>query len=244
MRRLSAAVLAASLSIGFGYAALAADMPVKAPVYKAVEPSFTWTGFYAGINGGGGWGKSQWSLAPFETPSFGVSGGMAGGQLGYNWQSGAWVFGIETDLDWANIKGSTSTGLCGGGDVCTSTEHSFGSTRARLGYTVDHWLLYVTGGVAYADLKGEIVLTNTTPVISSTNSKQKVGWTAGVGGEYAISGPWSVKAEYLYADLGKFTPCNTTLIGGCIPGFPLIGASFRENIVRVGLNYRFGSLWR
>src|SRR5690242_20843085 len=87
-------------------------LPAKAPVYMA--PPYNWTGFYVGINGGGGWGRSDFS-DPFATGSFNTSGGLVGGTVGYNWQMGQVVFGLEGDVDWSDIRGST---LCGGVTGC------------------------------------------------------------------------------------------------------------------------------
>src|SRR4051794_26134928 len=72
-------------------------VPQRAPAFM---PVYNWTGFYVGINGGGGWGSSRWD----STDRFDLSGGMVGGTVGYNWQNGQWVFGLEGDMDWANIK--------------------------------------------------------------------------------------------------------------------------------------------
>ena len=86
--------------------AMAADIPVRAPARAPVlVPAFTWSGFYIGLNGGYGWGTSTWD----STGSFDVSGGLVGGTIGYNWQVGTWVFGLEGDIDWADIKGSTAS---------------------------------------------------------------------------------------------------------------------------------------
>src|SRR5689334_25056294 len=117
MKRLisaSIAALATMMMINTG-PANAADiarrqaMPMKAPAYYA---PYNWTGFYVGINGGGGWGKSDWTNAAGSTGSFDVSGGLVGGTIGYNWQASQWVFGLEGDIDWSDIRGSTSSGIC------------------------------------------------------------------------------------------------------------------------------------
>src|SRR5580698_1271119 len=106
MKRLVLAGLAVAMMAG---SAAAADMTpryqqpyVKAPLYN---PAYNWTGFYIGINGGGGWGNSAWDT----TGGFDTSGGLVGGTIGYNWQLGTWVLGVEGDIDWADIKGSTAT---------------------------------------------------------------------------------------------------------------------------------------
>jgi outer membrane immunogenic protein len=191
-------------------------MPAKAPAYLP-PPPYNWTGFYVGINGGGGWGRSDFS-APFSTGSFDTSGGLVGGTLGYNWQMGQAVFGLEGDVDWSNIRGSA---VCGGGvTVCETRNDWLGTFRGRLGYAFDRFLPYVTGGLAVGDIKTSIA------GLGGTNDT-KAGWTVGGGIEAAIAGPWTAKVEYLYVDLGR---------GGSILGSD---AKFTTNIVRAGLNYRF-----
>jgi outer membrane immunogenic protein len=188
-------------------------MPVKAPAY--VAPLYDWTGFYVGINGGYGFGRSSFS-APTASGGFDTSGGMVGGTLGYNYQVNQAVFGIESDMDadWAN--GSTT---CGGVN-CTTKNDWLGTVRGRLGYAVGRFMPYVTGGAAFGDIK------DTIPGIGSATAT-KVGWTAGGGVEAKIAGPWSAKLEYLHVDLGH---------GADIAGSD---ASFHTDIVRAGINYKF-----
>jgi len=188
-------------------------MPTKAPVY--VEPGYNWTGFYAGINGGYGFGRSDFS-SPFASGSFDTSGGLVGGTLGYNYQMGQAVFGIEGDIDASWIKGDTACG----GLSCEVKNNWLGTVRGRLGYAAGRFMPYVTGGGAFGDIK-----TSVSGIGSATETK--AGWTVGGGVEAALSGPWSAKLEYLYVDLGR---------GGTIAG---ADAKFQTNIVRAGLNYRF-----
>jgi outer membrane immunogenic protein len=188
-------------------------MPVKAPMYAA---PYNWTGLYLGINGGGGWGRSNFS-APLATSDFNTSGGQIGGTLGYNYQVNNAVFGLETDLDWSNVKGSTT---CGAGLTCETKNSWLGTARGRIGYAFDRFLPYVTGGLAYGDVKNSVTGFGST-------STTKAGWTLGGGLEAAIAGPWTAKVEYLYADLGRASaPAGSD-------------ASSKTNLVRAGLNYRF-----
>jgi outer membrane immunogenic protein len=203
-------------------AAQAADLPSP---YKAqpglVAPAYAnWTGFYVGLNGGYGFGNSDWDR-PAVSPK--PKGAMFGGTVGYNFQTGTWVWGGEADFDWSGMKGDAT---CTGG-TCTTKNDWFGTARLRLGYGGwNNWLPYVTAGAAFGDIKA----TNPAGVSAS---KTALGWTAGVGVEYAWRANWSVKLEYLYADLGKFN-CGTT----CSVTVP-DNVSFTTNIVRAGLNYRF-----
>jgi outer membrane immunogenic protein len=203
--------------------AMAADlgvrqpMPVKAPAYMA--PYYNWTGFYIGINGGYGFGNSNWSSVG---QSFDTNGGLVGGTIGYNWQVGQAVLGLEGDGDWTDIKGSTTTSTLG----TIQTQNDWLSTaRARLGYAGDRWMPYVTGGAAFGDIKASL------PNFNGTDTT-KAGWTAGAGLEFAISGPWTAKLEYLYVDLGN---ANCSSCGPVSPD----NVSLKSNIVRAGVNYRF-----
>ena len=121
-----------------------AAMPVKAPEYVA---AFNWTGAYIGINGGGGWGRSNWSAIGTD---FNTSGGMVGGTIGYNWQTGPAVFGLEGDLDWSGVKGDTSCGVAG---TCETRNDWLGTARGRIGYAFNRVMPYVTGGLAVGNIK-------------------------------------------------------------------------------------------
>jgi outer membrane immunogenic protein len=189
------------------------EYPVKAQPLRA----FDWSGFYVGVNGGFGWGTSSYDFGAAGIDRFNVKGGLAGGTIGYNYQFGQTVVGIEGDLDWQNVKGSA---ICVAG-VCQTKSDWLGTVRGRLGYAIDRFMPYVTGGAAFGDVKTNI------PGLGS-ESTTRAGWTVGGGAEYAFAPNWTVKAEYLFVDLGKFT-CN------------LCGANvkFNENIVRAGLNYKF-----
>ena len=195
------------------------------PAYKApmwVAP-FSWSGFYAGINAGYGWGTSDWSSAA-TTGSPKVKGGLAGVTLGYNLQTGVWVWGVEGDFDASWMKGTaTGTGACAGAG-CTTKDTWLGTTRLRVGYAWNRWLPYLTGGAAFGNIK-------MTPVGGPDESKTRVGWTAGAGVEWAFAGPWSAKFEYLYVDLDKAT-CGAACVLST-------NVSFKENLFRVGVNYRF-----
>lgn len=200
-----AALLAAPI------AAQAADLgpgpSYKAPAY--VAPSYgTWSGFYIGINGGYGLGSGDLGGGVDVDPR----GYLIGGTIGYNLQTGVWVWGVEGDFAYSTVEDD-----CGAG--CDFKMPWFGTARGRVGYA--GWgniMPYITGGAAFAKLEAEAG--------GASDSATKIGWTVGGGVEYAFMGNWSVKLEYLYADLGKFE-----LGGGDV--------DFNTHIVRAGLNYRF-----
>ena len=210
---ISVLVLTATNSLA---ADLPRSMPAKAP---AMIPVYNWTGFYIGINGGGAWGKSNWtSTGPFD-----LDGWMVGGTIGYNWQGGNWVFGVEGDIDWTNIEGST-TAFCALG--CRTENSWLATARGRVGFAVDRFLPFITGGLAVGDVRA-----NTPGFVGAEDTN--IGWTAGGGLEFVIAGNWSAKAEYLYVDLGKF---NCGVNCGALASD---NVSFDTHVVRGGVNVRF-----
>jgi outer membrane immunogenic protein len=225
MKRFLLTVGAGLMAAAMASPSFAADLPrpaYKAPIYVA---AFSWTGFYVGINGGYGWGKSSWTNAAVSTSDFTVKGPLIGGTLGYNLQTGSWVWGLEADLDASWIKGSTTaTGICGAAG-CETRNRWLATGRGRIGYAWDRFLPYLTGGVAFGDIK----MTNGA---GASETKSKLGYALGAGVEYAFLGPWSAKIEYLYTDLGKAT-CGTTTCGLDTD------VKFKTNIVKLGVNYRF-----
>ena len=215
--------IAAAALLAAPIAAQAADMSqpsYKAPAYSA--PSYVnWSGLYVGLNGGYGFGNSTWDV-PAVTPT--PKGALFGATLGYNLQTGVWVWGAEGDFDISTMKGSTGCGF--GAATCETKDSWLATARLRLGYAGwNNWLPYITGGAAGGDIKA------TNSALSSAN-KTKIGYTLGAGVEYAIWSNWSVKGEYLYVDLGKFD-C------GIACGAATDNVSLKANVVRAGINYRF-----
>ncbi len=143
--------------------------------------------------------------------SLGVSGGFGGGQLGCNYQAGAAVFGIETDFQGAGMSKSFGPTAFAVPGVITFNGSDklkwFGTLRGRLGYAADRVLLYVTGGLAYAnnsfDFTGIDAAGNSFTI---SNSTTKMGWVVGAGVEWAVAGSWTVKAEYQYLSFGSVGP--------------------------------------
>src|SRR5438876_7714345 len=135
--------------------AMAADLSVKAPVMRAPVAAWSWSGVYLGINAGVGWGRSSWDGVP-RVPEFDVSGGVIGGTLGINWQFSTFVFGLEGDIDYANIRGSTTTN-CAPSLCETRLDGWLGTARGRLGLALDTWMPYVTGGAAFGTVKASLI---------------------------------------------------------------------------------------
>lgn len=223
MKKVFATLVAAGTLVA-AQSAAAADLSV-APLYKApppqVSPAYNWTGFYLGANGGGGWGRSWWQS---QSTAIDLSGVQLGGTAGYNWQFGNAVLGLEADIDWSNLKGSSGTTPCPG---CSTSDSWLSTVRGRAGYAFGSVLPYLTGGLAVGDIRASA------PGFAGA-STTNAGWTLGGGIEVALPGNWSAKAEYLHADLGKFN-CGA----GCGIS-PTNNVSMHDDVVRAGLNYHFG----
>lgn len=209
----------------------AADIPVKAPAapIDAGAP-FSWAGLYLGINGGYAWGSSSWNDHALGSGSgdFGVNGGLVGGQLGYNWQQGPLVLGVETDADWLNGKGSIADGgICtaAGGGQCGTSQSWVGTTRGRVGYAFGYWMPYITAGAAYGDIQATDAL--------GTQSMTRFGWSAGAGVEVGFLHNWSAKLEFLHLDLGTATFFDAAS-GGKTLSVPL-----KDDMVRAGISYHW-----
>jgi outer membrane immunogenic protein len=220
MKRFTLSACAGLLAVAMALPSFATDFPgvAKAPSYAS---PWNWTGFFVGINGGYAWGTSNWTnpATGTTTGDFNLTGALVGGTIGYNLQTGLWVWGAEADIDASWIKGTDAT-------VCCQTKNDWLATaRGRVGYAFDHWLPFLTGGAAFGDIK-------MTPVGFPSETTTKIGWTVGGGLEYAFQGPWSAKVEYLYADLGKGS-CSVATCGAATD------VTFKTSVVRAGVNYHF-----
>jgi outer membrane immunogenic protein len=196
-------------------AANAADMPVKAPRIAPAAPVSSWTGFYIGINGGGAWGRKCWTLTgtvptivglplPGNEGCHNTDGGIFGGQIGYNWQSGALVFGLEAQGNWARLDGR-NVSLLPSPPFPASTNHTrvdgLALFTGRLGYASGPALFYVKGGAAAVWDKYDFVLTGTV-VPAGVGSETRWGGTIGGGIEYKFTQNWSGAVEYNYLAMG------------------------------------------
>jgi outer membrane immunogenic protein len=201
-------------------------------------PPVNWSGPYVGVEGGYGWGSSHHDDATgFNSGSFSTDGGLVGGTVGYNWQTGPFVFGAEGDMSWADMGGATGGGgACSGATPYCSTRLSdLGTVRGRLGYSLGQIMPYATGGLAFGDLhggEGDIPANGG----SGTGSRYRIGWAAGAGVEDAFSPRWSAKLEYLHVDLGNGPIFSDTFADGSTAAEHV---SFQSDIIRGGLNYKF-----
>ena len=219
--------------------ALAADLPSRpAPVAPVYVPIFTWTGLYVGLNAGVGWADNTTLFVDdslFGPSSFGVgsdAGFVGGGQIGYNFQTGAFVFGVEADIQYADLSskanwGAYSYSFNGGGS------QYFGTVRARVGYAFDRVLVYVTGGLAYGGLNDNWW----------GGSNSSTGWTLGGGVEYAFTNNWTAKIEGLYVNLdqGNHIEAVNYIAGAASPAAANVSSQSGEGggVIRVGVNYKF-----
>jgi outer membrane immunogenic protein len=235
MKRALIALLSSSVLAG---TALAADLPVPAPLpSRSYFPSavYNWGGGYLGLNGGYAFGTSDWTFGALSTGNFQTNGFLFGGQLGWNFQYGSVVGGLEGDVDWSGLSGSSSSGLCApphvpAGFACTTKSDWLSTARGRVGYAFDRILLFATGGLALANV--ELAVTNPAASISNVEA----GWTVGAGLEYAFADLWTAKIEYLFVDFGKITCSGTGMVATCTGAGSV---TLTENVIRAGVNFKF-----
>ena len=278
----SAAALTLLTATGALAADLPAKVYTKAPVVAAIV--YDWTGFYIGGNVGYSWGRERTdgnvtgtqSVSQFVAfsgalaPGFpvvtplgtlpltgraNVNGFIGGGQAGYNWQRGTWLFGLEGDIQGSDERATADVCTVAGCPLGTTVFTAnykldwFGTARGRVGFLpTERVLLYATGGLAYGHLSA------TAPLIPLTWGSTRAGWTVGAGVEAAIDNHWSVKLEYLYMDLGN-VGSGTNIAANVVTqlGVPVrfntvttttftsvFNTRFTDNILRVGVNYRWG----
>ncbi|WP_315742277.1 MULTISPECIES: outer membrane protein [unclassified Bradyrhizobium] len=204
------------IALGLVTPASAADLAArpytKAPPLAAPLPP-TWAGFYIGVQGGGGWGRSKETFfgAPntaifVGTQSYNTSGGFVGGVAGYNWQFGNYLIGIEGDYHWSDISGRSGVVNAGLGDTYFTKLRSFGDIKGRAGWANGPWLLFISGGAAVGDLQHRYdAALNGGAANSFSQNDWRWGWTVGAGGEYMFAPNWSAKLEYNFIDFGKST---------------------------------------
>src|SRR5258708_15668146 len=212
-------LLATVALVALGMApAVAADLAAR-PYTKApaLAPIYNWTGFYIGAMGGYG---SE------DTSDLALKGGFGGGTVGYNWQTGMYVFGIEADAAGADI--STSLGIPG---LVSADDkiRALGTVRGRVGVTFQQVLFYGTGGFAWADER----VSASALGVSISDTKTRTGWTAGGGVEWMFAPHWSVKGEYLYRSFG-----SENFFAGTIPG-GIDSGTLNIHSGQVGVNYHF-----
>jgi outer membrane immunogenic protein len=242
-----------ALAIGLGAApATAADLAprpyTKAPPPPMMAAIYDWSGFYIGANGGWGSSRNCWTLTDpiVANPNEGcqdATGGTAGGQIGYRWQSASWVFGVEAQGNWADLNGRRVSLL---NPLVTNTSHlgAFGLFTGQIGYAWDATLLYVKGGAAVTSNRYRSLETSTGLALTDNVNTTRWGAAVGVGLEYSFAPNWSLGFEYDHIFMGDSS--HTFLNNGVNPQVPA-GVPFGTNnisqdvdLVTARINYRWG----
>ena len=252
--------LAAGLGAALCFAAGAAKADKAAQ--PVATPSFSWTGFYVGAQMGGlaDLGEVSDPLGPslFGNPNL-ATGPFAGGQVGYNYQSGMVVYGLETEVNFPEVRGNSTCSALSGSFINSSCKiglDAFGALTGRIGLALGpngRSLIYVKSGAAWA--VGSIDMAtndfrlgaNGNPFTRGSNDVSRWGWTLGAGAEYALPGNWSVKAEYDYANLGDqsvtlLPSANLSAAGAVTSSVPARQGRVSDemHLFKLGVNYRFG----
>jgi outer membrane immunogenic protein len=232
MRRLQCALLAAVAAMGLASVASAADMPVKArPV---VTPVANWTACYIGANAGYGWANKDAHDIGFPADlNSDPTGGLGGGQIGCDYQTGQFVFGVQGMFDWASLRGSTLYPNIPT-ETFSSKISSFATLTGRVGYTIQPiTLLYVKGGAAWV----RDTFRDVDPTVAFTGEAKvtRSGWTLGVGLEHQFASNWSVFGEYNYMDFGRRTH-TLSYDDGTTDDFSI---KQKVQTLQFGINYRF-----
>jgi outer membrane immunogenic protein len=271
-------LLLATTVLALSGPAFAADQPVRMPVKAPIAaPVFSWTGCYLGGHVGAGWGRKDISepteeflqfFAPANSPIGVDTGGgvLGGGQVGCDYQFARnWVIGAAGDFSWASIKGQSIdpffSGKTGRPITLDAKTDSLASARGRLGYAFDHFMLYGTGGAAWAHdqydiqnlffwgsgLSGSTCGTSGFVTFLPCNpqgSETRQGWTVGFGFEWAFVSNWSMLFEFDHYDFGTrtvtLTASNGLGSGGLVPLSGPVEVKQRIDALKFGINYRFG----
>lgn len=242
-------LFAATILVASTGLASAADLGVYKPAPQPyLAPAFSWSGFYIGAHAGYGWGSTDTVNQLFfpggpafgaNSTSFDTDGWLVGGQAGYNYQfSNNLVVGVEGDFAWSDVKGDFNYDPLRPEAIAGGKVDYQGTLRLRLGYAIDRFLPYVTGGLAYAHTKG-FADNIWGGGDHNTSSKDAWGWALGAGVEYAFTQNISAKVEYIYT---RFDDVKSVMpIGGGAPAGSsnALSSDLTQSAVKVGVNYRF-----
>ncbi len=245
---LAGTILGGLAAIAMATAASAADLPRKTAPQTFIQPVpiFTWTGFYVGASAGYVFEPGTSTFNGFA-PALALTGNrfdtlgdgfLIGGTIGYNYQINPnFVVGVEADLSYTDLGKSVTNGF-----VTISQDMTYlGTVRGRLGLTFDRFMVYGTGGLAFANIESNTRINGLGNLYTGKKDDMRTGYTVGGGVEYAFTNNLSAKVEYLYYDLGT-NNYNSTLVAGAGFGPTFVGTTRSEtrgNIVRGGINYRF-----
>jgi outer membrane immunogenic protein len=237
-----------AVALGAVAPASAADLAAR-PYTKAPPPMiaavYDWSGFYIGLNGGGGWSHKCWdNTNAFGVPTIPVisegchdaTGGIVGGQLGYRWQAASWVFGLEAQGDWADLKGSNASLFIPGATNQTKI-NALGLFTGQVGYAWNNVLWYLKGGAAVANDK-YYGFTTATSIVFDTANDTRWGGAVGTGVEISFAPSWSVGVEYDHLFMGN----HSTSFTGIGTGLFSRTDSIKQDVdmVTARINYRWG----
>ena len=244
--------------VALGIAAPASAADLAARPYRAAPPPmiaaiYDWSGFYIGANGGGAWSHKCWDITNFRRPvvpgfregCHDATGGVVGGQIGYRWQSAAWVFGLEAQGDWADLTGS-NVSLFVPRWTNNSKIEALGLFTGQVGYAWNNVLWYVKGGAAVTDDKysGTVTTPPFTGALFDSASETRWGGVVGTGLEFGFAPNWSVAVEYDHLFMGNraITSTSTGVLAGIPAGSIFRTDSIRQDVdmVTARINFRFG----
>ena len=252
------------ISAALGLAALSLAAPASAadlaarPYTKAPAPMiaavYDWSGFYIGVNGGGGWSRKCWDtttptvlggplalvvvVPPGPEGCHDASGGVVGGQLGYRWQTGAWVFGLEGQGDWANIRGSNASIYAPFALASNRTKiDGIGLITGQIGYAWNNVLLYVKGGAMGVNDKYEGYVTATN-VVFDRASETRYGGAVGAGIDFGVTPNVIIGFDYMHGFLGNRDITFTSVTNGAVSRIDRIRQDV--DIATLRVSYKFG----
>ena len=226
--------------VAMATSASAADLAAR-PYTKAPPPMvamYDWSGFYIGVNGGWGQSRETYNWLGYSAVSANATGGTVGGQIGYNWQAGSWVFGLEAQGNWADLSKSYVDPFNLAWSVGTKVD-ALGLFTGRVGYAWNNALFYVKGGAAVTDRKYEFISNATGLVTAGSGYSTRWGGTAGVGLEYGFAPNWSAAIEYDHIFEGRHNVGFVATATG-LPLADTYSSGGDTDLVTVRLNYRWG----
>jgi outer membrane immunogenic protein len=234
------------VALGMAAPAMAADLPVQ--TYSKVAPvmipvAYDWSGFYLGVNGGWGSTRTCWDedLPGGSIASAGchdATGGVAGGQIGYRWEASYWVFGLEAQGNWANLRGSNTSLVSGAPFSNRSRIDAFGLFTGQIGYAFNSALLYVKGGAAVVADRYDGFNTSTGTVFDTAPGENRWGGTVGAGIEFSFAPNWSAAVEYDHIFLGTNQMDFASSVDGTFTRQDRVRQD--ADLVTVRVNYRWG----
>ena len=244
MKKIAIAVSALLMgSMSASAADLAARPYTKAP---PMAVAYTWSGFYAGINGGWGSSRQRWDETSLgialSEGSHDATGGTVGGQVGYRWQAGTWVFGVEAQGNWADFHGRNVIPLAAAFTNDTRVD-AFGLFTGQVGYAANNVLFYIKGGAAVTSDRYRVLATATGISLANSVDDTRWGGVVGVGLEYGFAPNWSAGIEYDHMFMQDKTYNFVSNGAGIAPGLLVAQSRIRQDVdlVTARINYRFGA---